>query len=393
MANIAEIPSWLQVSPAQWGDAAAKGASLTLERDKLAMDAESQQRQAQFEAAKLKIGLQQQAINLQLQKQNADRAFQLGQQKLAVTQELAKQKFQIQSAAVAQKAQQQALYRSAYQQYIAANPNASPLDAALAASAASGGNPTELAAAIRANSQKQPVTWQPDPTNPLAQVSSTGERRAMPKTQPEIPEDVTKKALEVAAKEADGSAPPGSTAKFYQAAGYTPPKGLTQATTDSSGTAAATPVATPQATVPKPDNDGMFEINGKKMRIVVTPHTETSDSTPPVSAVPPDEAPVNIPKAAVPAQAPAQDWSSGAGNESDADKRAKSSASIPTKAPSEEEIHAKDQQLQDLNSQIDDAQRMVTRYSKTNQFLAMDAKKKLASLQSQRDAILKSGVY
>lgn len=178
-----------------YAQAASEGARLDLSRDQMAISTALDAQRMRMQQAEIanaqkqtQIATQMKMMELATAKKESDRSFQLNQSKLAIESELQRQKLSMTAQAAAQKFQSQQIYRSTFQKLKQENPDAPDSELAMKSLFASGADPTALAAAVRASSQPNRVTWQPDVNNPDMQVSSTGERRPMPRPQPKFGE-------------------------------------------------------------------------------------------------------------------------------------------------------------------------------------------------------------
>jgi hypothetical protein len=185
------IPPWISTTPAQWGDLAAKGAELGIQREKLSFDEQQTRdaaaadaaktamsmqlaaRGAALQEAKFKSDQQMNVLSAQMAKDNADKSYQYKMQQLAVSRELGARRSEATALAAAQKYQQAQSYQRKVNELVSSGVPMS--EAAVQASMLTGHFPAGMASLMRPQE-----AWKIDPSNPNRQISSTGRISAIP---------------------------------------------------------------------------------------------------------------------------------------------------------------------------------------------------------------------
>lgn len=153
---IAQLPPWLDVTPAQFGEAAARGASINNDRARIGVEAAGVANQA----AKIQSDSQLAMLQLSLQKQNQDREFTQKATEFAVNSELAKQGMDLTFKDASMKLLSQLSYQKAYHRIASENPNLKPEDVMFKAFAETGYVNPGMAQMFRySDSQNQDHAW------------------------------------------------------------------------------------------------------------------------------------------------------------------------------------------------------------------------------------------
>jgi len=182
----AQLPSWLDASPAQFAQAAQAGRRSTDEEAQIGIDAQRVQNQAmqaaqaaQMESARLRADTTTKMLQLNLQRDQMNKDNQVSMQKVQVAHQLGQMRLEGATKVAAMKLQQQTMYQSNYNENIRAG--MTPEEAAKAAMWKTGFAPTGMADVMKAQSQPARGTqWQIDPTNPKMLRGSNGDVKVNP---------------------------------------------------------------------------------------------------------------------------------------------------------------------------------------------------------------------